>query len=706
MALTFELLKWQKEVLSDNTRFKVVCAGRRCGKSRLAATELLIYGLRCPAGSAVMYVAPTQGQARVIIWDVLMNLGREVIASSHVNNMEITLVNGIRIYIRGADRPDTLRGVSLSFVVLDEYADMKPIVWEQIIRASLSDKKGDALFIGTPKGRNHFHDIFLKGGDDPDYKSWSFTTADNELIDPKEIEDARRTLSTFAFKQEYLASFDTLGTDIFKEEWLKYGKEPQQGSWYISVDLAGFEAVGAGAANSKKRLDLTAISVVKVGEDGRWFVKKIEHGRWDVRETAVRILKNIREFRPLMIGIERGTTMNAVMPYLADLMRKNNIFAHVHPLTHGNEKKTDRIVWALQGMFEHGRVVLNGEGIDHKNSWQHEFIDEYLMFPTKGVHDDCFPSDAPIITLDGIKAISDITTDDYVFTRNGFRRVLKAWCKGYKPVITRYGITATPEHLVFTENRGWVRLDSIADDDMLITCNPIKEPSCEKQSNSMGGSITDTPMQKKAITGDITHAMTNGLTTQDCSIETYGSSTTGKYQKDTISTTKTEILVITTHQTLSAYQWPHTRLNIEEKEAREVNLPNNSRISIESEAAQRNGIPHQKVLHGIKNMQRCLSAKTTQKSSAPNAGSDSNRKLQSKYYAGKNAAELEKTGFQESGIPVYDLMVDTDHEFFAYGVLVHNCIDSLAGVAQMAITSYAGDDDSDEYEPLDIITGV
>ena len=127
MALTFELLKWQKEVLADKTRFKVVCAGRRCGKSRLAATELLIYGLKCPDGSAVMYVAPTQGQARVIIWDVLMNLGREVIASSHVNNMEITLVNGIRIYIRGADRPDTLRGVSLSFVVLDEYADMKPI---------------------------------------------------------------------------------------------------------------------------------------------------------------------------------------------------------------------------------------------------------------------------------------------------------------------------------------------------------------------------------------------------------------------------------------------------------------------------------------------------------------------------------------------------------------------------------------------------
>ena len=381
-SLDFKLLKWQKEVLADPTRFKVVCAGRRCGKSRLAAVKLLIAALQCPIGSGVMYVAPTQGQARVIIWDLLNELGRDIIKSAHVNNAEITLVNDIRIYVRGADRPDTLRGVSLTFVVLDEYADMKPMVWEQIIRASLSDKKGDALFIGTPKGRNHFYDIYQMGkGEDEDYKSWSFTTADNELIDPKEIEAAKRTLSTFAFKQEYLASFDTAGTDLFKESWLKYGVEPAEGSWYMACDLAGFEAIGKGNVNTK-RLDQSAIAVVKVTDDGKWWVKKIEHGRWDVRENAVRILKNIREFRPRMVGIERGTTMNAVMPYLSDLMLKNNIFAAITPLTHANQKKEDRVIWALQGMFEHGRIILNMD-----EDWD-EFKDQLLMFPTKGVHDD------------------------------------------------------------------------------------------------------------------------------------------------------------------------------------------------------------------------------------------------------------------------------------------------------------------------------
>ena len=110
--LNFSLLPWQQEVFADKTRFKVIAAGRRCGKSRLSAVTLLIEGLQCTAGSAVLYVAPTNGQARQIIWDVLMELGRDVIQSSHINNMDIILINGAKIYVRGADSPDTLRGVS------------------------------------------------------------------------------------------------------------------------------------------------------------------------------------------------------------------------------------------------------------------------------------------------------------------------------------------------------------------------------------------------------------------------------------------------------------------------------------------------------------------------------------------------------------------------------------------------------------------
>jgi len=125
MNLDFKLLKWQQEVFKDHTRFKVIAAGRRCGKSRLSAVTLLIEGLNCPEGSSVMYVAPTLGQARTIMWDLLMDLGKPVIKSAHINNLEITLVNNRKILIRGADNQDSLRGVSLSYLVMDEVAFIK-----------------------------------------------------------------------------------------------------------------------------------------------------------------------------------------------------------------------------------------------------------------------------------------------------------------------------------------------------------------------------------------------------------------------------------------------------------------------------------------------------------------------------------------------------------------------------------------------------
>jgi phage terminase large subunit-like protein len=384
MELNFKLLNWQQTVFRDTTRFKVVAAGRRCGKSRLSAITLLIEALNCPDGSFVMYVAPTLGQARTIIWDLLHDLGRPVIKSSHVNNLEITLVNGRKILVRGADNPDSLRGVSLTYLVLDECAFIKEEVWQKILRAALSDKKGRALFISTPSGRNWFYDTFRLGQSEQDdeWKSWHFTTADNETIDPKEIEAAKRTLSSFAFKQEYLSSFDNSGADVFKEEWFKTTPEPQYGQYVVAIDLAGFEEVGKQATASKKRLDETAIAIVKLEDNGNWWVDKILHGRWDIRETAVNILKTIRDYQPIGVGIERGALKNAVLPYLNDLMRKNNIYAHIQDLTHGNKKKTDRVVWSLQGRMEHGRISFNEE-----EDWE-EFKDQLIMFPTVGVHDD------------------------------------------------------------------------------------------------------------------------------------------------------------------------------------------------------------------------------------------------------------------------------------------------------------------------------
>ena len=229
-TLEFDLLKWQREVFADKTRFKVVVAGRRCGKTRMSAVMLIIRALECKHKDATtLYIAPTYGMAKTLMWDLLLVMGEPIIAKSNVNDGEITLTNGSKIRIRGADNPDSLRGMKLHYVVCDEFKDVKPTTWQLILRPALSDLQAGALIIGTPEpGESLFRDYFNLGESerDPEWKSWQLTTMDNELIDPKEIEAAKRSMSTFAFKQEYMASFDSMGSDVFKEEWFRTGPEP------------------------------------------------------------------------------------------------------------------------------------------------------------------------------------------------------------------------------------------------------------------------------------------------------------------------------------------------------------------------------------------------------------------------------------------------------------------------------------------------
>lgn len=381
--LNIKLLPWQQEVWKDPVRFKVIAAGRRSGKSRLAAWMLIVEALQSDKGH-VWYVAPTQAQARDIMWQQLLELGHSVISSSHINNMQITLINNSVISLKGADRPETMRGVALKFVVLDEYADIKPNVWEQILRPALADLKGKAIFIGTPKGRNHFYALYetAEEGKDPHWKAWHLNSYDNPLLDPQEIEAAKSSMSSFAFKQEFLASFEASASDIFKPEWIKYStEEPEEGDFYITADLAGFEEVNEQQANKKKHLDSTAICIVKVNNKG-WWVKDIIYGRWDIRETAVRIIKAARDNKVKQIGMEKGALRNAVTPYLKELMTRTGYYCSLVELTHGNKKKTDRIVWSLQGRFEHGRIKLN------KGDWNSEFLDQLYQFPDSKTHDD------------------------------------------------------------------------------------------------------------------------------------------------------------------------------------------------------------------------------------------------------------------------------------------------------------------------------
>ena len=388
--LDVQFTNWQQEVFNDPTRFKVVAAGRRCGKSYLAAWSLLINALQSDdPRSWTFYVAPTQGQARQIMWRTLLELGHSVIKKAHINNLDIELINGQTIGLRGADRPDTMRGVSLNYLVLDEYADIKAEVWEEILRPACADKEAPAIFIGTPKGRNHFYDLYKYSeiSKDAEWASWHFTSYDNPFLKESEINAAKRSMSSYAFRQEFMASFESKGSEMFKEEWVQFGEKDSEdaGDYYVAIDLAGFEEVGK-ARSKNARLDDTAISVVKVSDNGHWFVDNIIYGRWDLNETANKIFKAVKDYNPISVGIERGIAKQAVTSPLMDLQRRHSKFFPIQTLTHGNKKKTDRIMWALQGRFENGMITLN------KGEWNARFLDQLYQFPDALTHDDLIDS--------------------------------------------------------------------------------------------------------------------------------------------------------------------------------------------------------------------------------------------------------------------------------------------------------------------------
>lgn len=383
MKLDMSMLPWQLEVMEQPHRFKVVAAGRRTGKSQLAAVTLVLAALNDKPGK-VFYVAPTQGMARDILWDKLYEIAGDIIQSHNKNDLTLTLTNGQTIYLKGADRPDTLRGVSLKHLVLDEYAFMKPDVFDSILRPTLSDQKGTCLFIGTPEGRNHFYDVYNSAdlGGDSQWGAWHYTSYDNPTIDKEEIDHARDTLPNWAFQQEFMASFDAQGSEHFEVDKFQYYDEhrsPVAGDYFIAVDLAGFEQK---RGNKSAKRDNSAIAVAYVTDDGNWYVEDMIYGRWTLDQTAEKIFNAVAKYRPQSVGIEKGIAQQAVMQPLQDLMRRTHRVFRIELLTHGNQKKTDRILWALAGRFETGHIHLK------KADWNIAFVDEASNFPSTLVHDD------------------------------------------------------------------------------------------------------------------------------------------------------------------------------------------------------------------------------------------------------------------------------------------------------------------------------
>jgi phage terminase large subunit len=204
-------------------RWGIAVAHRRAGKTVACVNELIKEAACCDKPNPrFAYIAPQLNQAKDIAWQYLMEytdcFGPERVLNKSELFVELPN-NGARIRIYGADNPDRLRGIYLDGAILDEFGDMDPTVWSQVIRPALSDRKGWAIFIGTPKGKNTFHTLWTQAEDEPDWFRLMLKASETALLDKKELQDARRMMSADEYAQEYECSFEAAVRGAY------YGKE-------------------------------------------------------------------------------------------------------------------------------------------------------------------------------------------------------------------------------------------------------------------------------------------------------------------------------------------------------------------------------------------------------------------------------------------------------------------------------------------------
>ena len=207
----------QAEIILDNSRFKVIAAGRRFGKTYASISSMT--KVACEPGKTVLYIAPSYRMARQIVWDDLktMLLDRKWIKKINESELTVTLVNGSRIMLRSADNPDSIRGIGVDHVVIDEAADIPDLetTWGAVIRPTLSDREGSAFIIGSPKGRDFFYDMYNHALNAENWRCWQFTTAQGGNVSEGELAQARQDLDERTYRQEYEAEFLSITNLIY-----------------------------------------------------------------------------------------------------------------------------------------------------------------------------------------------------------------------------------------------------------------------------------------------------------------------------------------------------------------------------------------------------------------------------------------------------------------------------------------------------------
>jgi predicted phage terminase large subunit-like protein len=355
----------QGHILASKARFKVVSAGRRFGKTLLAVEWLTLMDGGALDGYPVAYFAPTY-KLSLEVWNNVAKTLEPITQRSSRTERRIELITGGVIDFWTLEEPSAGRGRKYKRVVIDEAAHAPYLkeAWEESIRQTLIDYKGEAMIISTPNGRNYFYDLYLRSLADSEWASFQMPTSTNPFISPDEIEQARRELPDLVFRQEYLAEFVTMSGGLVKQENIIYA-EPT-----ITDDAQ--IVVGVDLAISKSALaDYTAI-VTAIHKGGNVIIADVQRGRWNFREV-VEVIKNVAQNASLVV-IES-------VQYQAAVVQELIATTQLPVIEYTPDKNKITRFLPLLARIEHGQVMFS-------HSLPRWYFDELLSFPV-GQHDDC-----------------------------------------------------------------------------------------------------------------------------------------------------------------------------------------------------------------------------------------------------------------------------------------------------------------------------
>lgn len=339
----------QQAIAKDNHRFRILCCGRRWGKTTLAVEE--IKGVALSKDARIVYIAPTYQQARDIAWQMLIKELKPIIKKVNESRLELEVHNTQQgsslIQLKGWEAIETLRGQFFDFMVIDEVASMRNffVNWEEVLSPTLTDRKGSVMFISTPKGFNHFYDLFNKQNDDEDFKSFHFKSSDNPFLPEEELARQKEALPEDRWAQEFEADFRRTEGLVYKEFSRERHIDSQEPKTVVDTILG----VDFGYTNPAAQIP------IKIDADNHYWIReewyKVHQTTEQIAEQAM-LYKATKVYpdpaEPDRIEILRKYGLNcrdvskdiaAGVDHVRELFKQNRI--HIHP-------DCKNLIWELE----------------------------------------------------------------------------------------------------------------------------------------------------------------------------------------------------------------------------------------------------------------------------------------------------------------------------------------------------------------------